>query len=253
MGAVKINNLALAHDYPKRTETITSAVVEVNQPTVNIELSALSKEEVLMLLDDLDSMFDNYMHEPMAKAVAAEVPNIIHAVRWANNESKNGYGGFGSKGGQLVAEMLRPVHVGNNTITNNANTASKGLYAGTNNAVYSWTNDFTGGTSATVIPSQVMGLYAAMLHIGVADNVDLPPVDGVRFGISGVNTSVMSLGLAQARRAMSGYDVAFQKLKKPVLIGPLKTHVVDYFPWYTGTGRTQLVSIVVAKSENLTA
>lgn len=251
MAIVKQVGRNFVRDYPEQTENISGAIVEVGQPVSSVKLSALSKEEVLMLLDDLDALADEYMNEAIAKAVAVEVPNIITLVRAVNVETKNGYGGFGSKGGQLLAEWLRPVYVGDSSITNDANTSALGLYAGTNAGVYSWTRDFTGGTSSQPIPSQVMGKYAGMLHIGVADNVGLPPVDGVKFTISGVATSVHSLALAEHRRSGSEFDIAFQKLKKPVMVLPLKTHVVDFYPWYTATSRARLVSILVAKSEKL--
>lgn len=239
-------------DYPEETEVVKSVLYDIGKELTPLKLGPLSAAEAKTLIEDLDKLADSRGNEAIAVAVAEEIDAIITAVRLVNAETRAGYGGITNIGTSLDISWLRGVHVGDTNITNNAGTASKGLYGGTVKAVYTWLQAFVGGTSQTLYPSQAMAKEAAIVNLGFIDTVEIPKVDGVRFTLSGVNTAVQPLKF-NLRNARSAVDTAFCKLKKPVLFAPRKTYACDVFPNISGDSKVEPIALLITMSQNLTA
>lgn len=239
-------------EYPESTETVASVLTDIGKDLLPLKLGPLSAHEVQTLIQDLDKMFDNRSNEAIAACVAEEIDAIITTVRLVNAETRAGYGSMTNGGTALDAVLLRGVHVGTTAITNNAGTASKGLYGGTVSAVYDWLKTWTAGTSQNIYPSQAMAKEAAILWLGFMDTVSTPRVDGVKFTLNGVATAVQTLKF-NIRRAQADTDPAFVKLKKPVLFAPRKTCAVDLYPNVSGDSKIEPVAILVTMSQNLSS
>ena len=247
-----IYQIAKGHikDYAEGTKLFDYSLVNVGKPDVSVKLSPLTRKEVETLLHDLDAMANDAQYPEIARAVAAEVPAIIDAVRMVNAETKQGYGGMRAVGGELDVGWLIPEMIGNTTLLNNAATATKGIYT-TANGTRTWTKTFTAGTSASIIPSQQMVQYAACVHIGAIDTIDIPKANRIRFTLSGVNTGLQPLNFSH-REKRSDSDTAFTKFKQSIIAGPLKTQAVDIFPYLTGDSKIELLTVLIAIAESLT-
>lgn len=239
-------------NYIEETVTVTSVLTDIGKERLPIKLGPLDASEVKTLIEDLDKTYDSREHEAIAVAVAEEIDAIITAVRMVNAETRAGYGSITNGGTALDAVPLRGAHVGTTTITNNAGTVSKGLYAGTVSAVYDWIKSWAAGTSQILYPSQAMAKEAAIVWLGFIDTVAVPKVDGVKFTLNGVDTAVQSLKFNH-RHAKSDVDTAFVKLKKPVLFAPRKTCALTLYPNISGDSKVEPVALLITMSQNLTA
>ncbi len=252
MGLIALTCRDKIHRYPEETVIVSSVLTDIGKDKLPVKLGPLEAAEVKTLIEDLDKVYDSREHESIAVAVAEEIDAIITAVRLVNAETRAGYGSMTNGGTALDAVPLRGVHVGTATITNNANTASKGLYAGTISAVYDWIKSWTAGTSQILYPSQAMAKEAAILWLGFIDTVAIPKVDGVKFTLNNVDTAVQSLKFNH-RHAHSDIDTSFVKLKKPVLFAPRKTCALTLYPNISGDSKVEPVALLITMAQNLTA
>lgn len=251
MGLVYKMNQDLLHDFEEGTKLVGSALYDVGKVASSLKLSSLSRNEVKRAIQDLDAMANPYRDDAIAAALAEAAPAIIDAIRLVNAETKAGYEGIYGVGRNLDITWLKGEHVGTTALTNDAATASKGLYGGTSAGVRTWLKSFTAGTTANIVPSQTMAREAALVYIGFIDTIaGVPPVDGVKFTISGNVTGVQPLAFNKVRR-YDDIDPAFAKLKVPVLIGPKRTHTVTLYPYLTGDGKPEPLAVLVTMSENL--
>jgi len=247
MGLVYRENEGMIADYPDETVTVTDALITPGKESVEVKCSSVSRAEVEALLRTIDLLANSYQNEAIAVAVAEVFPTILTAMRWVKTESKQAYMGIKAMGGGLAAVWLRPEDVGG-SILNPAGTAAKGLYGGTSGGVYSWLHTFTEGTSANMIPEQTMKEEAACVHIGLIDTVAVPKCDRIKFTLAGTPTPAQSLSLTQT----DGSSLPFTRFELPVVVGPEGKQRIDIDPYISGDSKPELLTILIAKAEDLT-
>lgn len=253
-GTILNQNAHYAHEYPHETLDVDYATIQTQRKSVAVEQAQFSSEEVKTLLADLDALAREKSNPEVAAMVANGFPAILTATRWAKVKGTGEYRGQRAGGRELVATWLRGVHIGDAAITNNANTAGLGMYAGTIAAVYSWlpTTEWVAGTSKNIFPSQVMTEYSAIVWLGYEETEAIPKVDGYRFSIAGQNTPVLPLKFDLQRR-QAERDPTVASLLEPVIFGPLQTVKADLYPNITGQSRPEPLAILISTAEKLTA
>ncbi len=252
-GVILTQNAIYIHEYPHEILDIEYATIQTQRKSVTVEQAQFSSEEVKTLLGDLDALARGNLNPEVAAMVANAFPAILAAVRWAKVKGTAEYRGQRAGGRELVATWLRGVHIGDAAITNNANTAGLGMYAGTIAAVYSWLPaEWVAGTSKNIFPSQVMTEYSAIVWLGYEETEAIPKVDGYRFSIAGQNTPVLPLKFNIQRR-QAERDPVVASLLEPVIFGPLQTVRADLYPNITGQSRPEPLAILISTAEKLTA
>ncbi len=232
---------------------ISNALVEVGQMKVSVPQAELIPDEVDRLVTDLDAAYRTRGNEEVAAIVAEATPAIIAALRWAKNERNGEYTGISGVGQQMVATPLRAIYVGNTSMTNTvASASSKGAYAGTNAAVYSWlpSTTWTAGSNKVLFPSQKMGKDSAIVWCGYAEQEEIPAVDGVSFGVSGQTTPITALNFQTPNRH-SIRSPAVAKLQKPVIFGPDRTCVNTLYAGKTKNSEPVPVAVLITAAEFL--
>lgn len=247
MGLVYKANQHLIQHYDAGTASVDNALITPGQDKVVVKVAEVDAEEVMSLLQKIDVIANSYMNEAIAVAYAETFPVILTAMRMVKEEAKAPFKGMIASGTELDATPLIPEHVGS-LILNSADTASCGLYAGTNDGVYTWLQTFVAGTSQELVPEQTMSQYAAIVHIGAIDTVAVPKVNRTLFTLSGVPTPAQPTQFNI--RGVNG-TAPFIRFQKPVLVGPLKKQKIETDPNIAGDSKIELMSILIAKADVL--
>lgn len=248
-------SLGLIASHPAEQKGLTNATAQVGKRTANIVMAQVSAEEVSRLFSDIDMQVRDGLNQEAAKLIAAASPTILAALREVKNETGSEYGGQRGVGTELVATLVRGVHIGNTDITNTvASATAKGLYGGTNAAVYSWlpTTNWTAGTAKTILPSQQMAKDAAMVAVGYVEPSEIPKVDGYRWTLAGQTTPVLPLVFEMTKRT-NDRDATVGSFVEPVYIGPKQTFAHDLYPHKTGAAEPRLIAVLIAMAKYLTA
>lgn len=230
---------------------ITEAMVTPGAETHRVRVGEVSDAEVRTLALKLDTMASGFQNEAIAAAVIESFPMIRDAVRWVKEESKQPFRGMKGMGADLDIVWLRPQDVGAE-ILNPLKTTSTGLYGGTLGAVYTWLQTFTAGTADDIIPEQVMKEEAALVHIGLMSDM---PFFGERTKINRAKITLSGIPFAQdvELASVNGSGLAFHKWEMPIIVGPEGKQKMELDAYITGDDRPRLMSLLIAKSEDIYA
>jgi hypothetical protein len=234
--------------YDEKATLIREAIVTPGQEEVNPTLESITRGEVEKLAKKLDILANYKQNEAIARMVAKSFPSIVAAVQWVKNESHEQFRGMKSMGKQLDICWLRPEDVGG-AILNKAETASKGLYAGTSKEVYSWITPavYVAGTAKDYIPEQTMKDEAACIHLGMINTVAVPKENRIGFKVSGQRAPDQSLSFSHT----DGSELSLQEFEYPVIVGPKQKQQVQVDPYIAGDSKPELLTLLVAMAEDL--
>jgi len=228
----------------------TEALIQPGQAEATVKAAELTKEEVRRILLKLDQLAMSGQHEGIANMVAEEVESILLAIRMVKTETKEPFMGLLGFGSQLDIRWLVPKDIGATWFT--SDTGSIGLYAGTAGAVYTWLNTFTANTEQNIIPEQTLKEEVGMIMLGAIDPVEVPKCNKITFTLAGVSAPTQSLPF-NVRRTFGDNSVPFVRFEKPIIVGPEKKIKVSVMPNISGDSKLQLLALVIAKAESLTA
>lgn len=251
MGKVYVDGvgMGLKTSYPSETVGITSALIMPGQVKVDVKLAELSEEEADLVLKKADILANSYQNEAIATAVAESANAIIDLVRWVKEETKESFMGMRGSGASLDLALLIPKMVGDSTIMNKDGLANRGLYGGASGGVYNWLKtDFVANTAVNYIPEQTMVEEAGVLHICMIDTIDVPKINRCMFILAGIKSSAQPLNF----NFVDGSSLAMARFELPVMVGPEKKQQLQLMPYIDGASKPELVSIVVARAQDLT-
>ena len=227
-----------------------SALISPGKSDVNVPAADISLAEVDVLAHRLDQMASSRQNDAIAVAIAEEFANIVLLVRRVKKETGGTFAGTLGAGADLTALWLLPKDVGG-TILNSAPAGALGLYGGGGGAVFTWLATFVANTTAPIIPSQQMIQWAGVLHIGLLDNVDVPKIQAARITIAGQTAPKETLMMDNRRQNGDSYNTSFIRFEKPWFVSPLTTQQIDLMPGPAGDSRPELVSILIARIQDL--
>jgi len=250
MGLVYTANKGLIKSYVEETVKYKNALIEPGKTEAEIKLAALSSAEVERILLKLDMLAMEKMYSPVAIMVAEEADSILALIRMVKVEAKAEFAGMLGAGSNLDIAWLRPKDIGG-VLLNPAATASKGLYGGASGGVYTWLNTFVANTSDDLIPEQTMAEEAGVIHLGAIDPIEVPKLNGIRFTLAGIPTPYQSLPF-NLRQSLGPESLPCVRYEKPIIVGPQKKQAIDVMPNISGDSKYQLMTLLVAKAENLT-
>jgi len=252
MGVVKsFNEKLIGVSFKEEDIPFTEALIQPGQAEATVHAAALEPDEVERIILKLDQLAMSVQHEGIANMIAEEMDSILLAIRMVKTETKEPFMGLLGFGAALDLAWLRPKDVGG-SLLNPAGTAAKGLYGGTSGGVYTWLNTFTANTAAEVIPEQTMAEEAAVIHLGAIDPIEVPKCNMITFTVAGIPAPAQSLPF-DIRQTFSDNSVPFVRFEKPIIIGPEKKQKIEVMPYTSGDSKFQLLSLLIAKAEALTA
>lgn len=251
MGLVLQANQGLLRSYAEETIPWRKALIEPGKAEAAIKLAPLDSDEVELILTDLDQLCMSAQHEGIAKMVAEESESILTAIRMVKTETKSPYTGILGVGANLGMMWLRPKNVGETATLNKDATAGLGLYQGTSGGVYTWLHPFVANTSAQIIPEQTMSEEAAVIHLGMIDPMEIPKVNAMKVTLAGIPAPAQSLAF-NIRESLGTNELPFVRFVKPIIVGPEKKQKLELMPYITGDSKPELMSILVARAQDLT-
>jgi len=249
MGIVYSANRALVANYIEETATIRDILIEPGRPEASVKLAPLTSLEVDRIIKKLDTLVMQLASPAIATIVAEEIQAILVAIRMCKTETKEDFMGLLSAGSNLDICWLRPEHIGSSLLSTGG-TSSTGLYAGTGGEVLTWLHNFTAITATDIVPSQIMKEECTLIHLGAINPIEDPKVESIMFYLAGIPTPAQSLEF-RVRKSFGTYDIPIVRFEKPIIIGPEKTQRIAIKPFVTGNDRCQLISLLVAKSEDM--
>jgi len=250
MGIVYQGNKGLIKSFVEETVKYKNALIEPGKTEAEVKLAPLSSGEVERILLKLDMLAMEKACPPVAIMIAEEAESILTLIRMVKVESKAEFAGILGAGSNLDIAWLRARDVGG-ALLNPAATANKGLYGGTSGGVYTWLQSFTANTSDDLIPDQIMAEEAGVIHLGAIDPVEVPKLNAILFTLAGIPTPAQSLPF-NIRQSFGSETLPFVRFEKPIIVGPEKRQRIDVMPNITGDSKFQLMSLLVAKAEDLT-
>lgn len=241
-------NTNLIKSYEEETTEISNLLITPGQMAVRQKLAGLTPAEVDAILHKLDALAMSVMNEAVAIMVAEEAIGILLAIRMVKAESKESFDGILGTGRSLDIAWLRAKDIGG-TILNPATTGSKGVH-GQTNATIAWLYEHTADTSTEIIPEQKMKEEAGVIHLGAMDPIEVPKLEAIKFTLAGVPTGAQSLEF-RVRKGFGNNEVAVARFEKPVIVGPEKLQKIEVEPYADGDDKCQLLSFLIAMTEDL--
>jgi len=248
MGIVFQTNRALVRDYAEETAVIKDILIEPGRPESQVKLAPLSSLEVDRILRKLDTLCMQVKSPAIATMLAEETQAILVAVRLCKVETHESFMGILSAGSNLDIAWLRAIHVGS-SLMNSVGTASCGVCQQAN-CTDTWLFSHTAATEINLIPSQTMQEEACVIHLGAINPIDVPKLDAIRVDIAGIPTPAQSLEY-RLRKTFEEHETPLVRFEKPVIIGPEKRQLIRVYPYLTGNDKTQLISLIIARAEDL--
>lgn len=253
MGEVYQLTRQLITNYSEETIANPQALMTPGKSDTTKKLAPLSSDEVNRILLKLDMLAMGRNHDGIATMVAEEAASILYAIRLCKDETKSNFAGILAAGSELDFRWLRVQDIGATATLNAAATGSLGAYGGTSAAVYSWNHTFTAGSIAEIIPEQTSAEEMALIHLGIIDTISsgIPKCNGIEFSLSGISAPAQCIDMA-IRRSVGSEDLPFARFEKPIIIGPETMQKVRLVANISGDSKPQLLSILVARAQNLT-
>ena len=243
-------NAHLVKDYLAGTEKWSKALIAPGQAEASVELAALSRVEVDLILMKLDMMAMKRQNSAIAAMLAEEADSILTAVRMVKTETKEAFRGLLGAGAALDICWLRAKDVGGELTTPGG--ALKGAYAnGAGGEVYPWTEAFTAGTAVDMFPEATMIEEAGIVLLGFIEPLAVPKLEAVQFTISGIHCPPQSLNFRVNEDWGSHGRLPFCRLEKPVIIGPEKLFQVAVNPDLTGSSKCMPLALLITTAEKM--
>ena len=233
----------------------TSALIDAGKAVTSLTVQSLTPDEVNAIISKLDMIYRAPEHQDLATMVAEEILNIlctVCAVKW---QTQGSFGGILAQGTQLDIWPLRPLDVGGillspgSLCTGGNNT---GLYAVATTLAYTWTSaSLTRGTTYPIVPTQTMWQYAGMIYLGGFEPTDPPEISGIQFTLAGSSCPPQPVTYSYRKKCgATGYEPAFTRFEKPIIIPPLKQQTVTIGVDVSGVTNFELIALVVAQAQN---
>lgn len=250
MGLVFLANQGLIKNVPEGTISYDKVLAAPLAATTEMKLGTLDSDEIKALLHKLDALAMSSQNEAIAKMVAEEVESIMVAVAVVKEKVQAKFRGLLASGNELDITWLRPKHVGG-AMLNAGLTALRGLWGGASAGVYVWLNPTVSNVADFILDSQRMYEYAALIHLGAIDPVEVPKIEAVNFVLANIATPAQSTPF-NLRRGFNDQSLPLVRWEKPVLVGPDQTGAIECYPNITGDTKFQLLSFVVGRAQDLT-
>lgn len=241
-------NKDLIANYPAESKDWSKALITPGQGKVSVKMAELSSNEVELILTKLDMLAINRNNPAIAAMVAEEADSILTAVRMVKTETKEPFMGMLGAGSTLDMMWLRAEQIGGSILDANTDIATTGPWQNNDTR---WLASVTAGTDDYIIDPQTMREEAAMVHLGAIDPVEVPKVEAVTFEIAGIATPAQVTPFA-IRGTFGNQSVPFVRWEKPVIIGPEKKGAIECAPHITGDTKMQLLTILIARAQDLT-
>jgi hypothetical protein len=238
---------------PAGTAYLVNAMKNANMEVGAESVAELTQAEADLIAYKLDRMAPSGLNPVIPTMVARNYETLCVMVQRVKKETGGIFSGMKAVGSNLDLGWLIPQLVGDSRFLNKDTTGSCGLWAGTSAQVYVWEHSFTtAGTIEHFIPSQTTTQYCGVLHMGLADTMDNPKGDFIRFTIAGQSMPDQSLQQLKMAYKPSGSSAVAMEFEYPIYVGPLTLEVVDVEPNLSGgADALQLLSIVVAQASVL--
>jgi hypothetical protein len=253
MGEVFQLRRNLIANYPEETVGWPQALISPGKTDTTKKLAPLSQKEAEMILLKLDNLAMSRNHDGIANMVAEEAESILFAIRLCKDETKANFAGILGVGSELDIRWLRVQDIGATFGMNAAATGSLGPYLGTSGAVFTWLSSFVAGTAAQIVPVQTSSEECAVIHLGIIDTLEngIPKCNGIEFQISGIAAPAQCIDMG-IRRSVGDSDLPFARFEKPIIIGPETSCRIRLMPNITGDSKPQLLSLLIARAQDLT-
>jgi len=254
MGRVYQYNKGLIRTWPEDGSFVVSeAVINPGQANAPVAVAAFSQQESKTLLLKLDALCSNLNNSLISNLVAENAENIFVAVRMAKSQAKGIFAGVLGAGTMLDIKWLRPKDIGG-TILNPAATGSLGLYGGTSGGGFTWRASTTANSSKDLIPSQTMEQFASVIHLGAIEPIEVPKITDITFTLGGQATPAQSVGQnIKQFLGTANNDIQVTRFEKSIIVGPLQSQYLKVMPGITGSTKFQLLSMICARIQELTA
>lgn len=252
MGQIFQQGQAYIKKYIAESVKWSKALIDPGKEEVSVQQAEMSIEELNLILLKLDQLCLSRQNEAVSVMVLEEMGSIIAMIRRVKVETKDPFAGILAVGNQLDIAWLRPKDIGATALLNKDATESCGLNAGTSGGVYGWLKSAAvADTSVVVIPTQTMAQYAGLIHLGAIDPVAVPKYNAITFTLSGIACPRQSMPF-NLRKGFGDSDVPLIRYEKPVLVGPLKQQLVTVKPNISGDTKFEMLSLLVARAQDLT-
>lgn len=243
-------NSGLIRRYDDKSVDYTEALIEPGREKTTVTVAPITEEEARAIALKADALAIESNNPIIARIVAMAMQSIILAVRMAKTEAKQTFQGMLGSGAALDMCWLRPRHVGG-TILNPLAAGSKGVHGQTILTTYAWIYTHTAGTATDIIPEQKMAEEAAVVHLGAIDPIEVPKIESAQFYIAAIPSPAQSCDFRLSRQFGAPGDLTVVQWEKPVIIGPEKTQRIRVYPYASGDDKMQLLSLLIAKAEDL--
>lgn len=252
MGMVFKDNAGKIKAYPSGIEVCATAVVEPGTIEAQVPQEEMTPLEMEIFTGKLDALANQTGDPRIAEMVSRAYNEILTAVRWVKTETHSAFRGMAGKGSELDIMWLRPKDVGGAILRGTAAAGTLGLYGGGGGAVYTWLQTFVANTADDIIPAQTMLEEGAVVHLGMIDSVAVPKVQAMTITLSGIPLPAQSLAF-DIRPTFDENAVPFMMWEKPIIVGPEKTQQFDIMPGPAGDSKPQMLSLLIARAQDLTA
>jgi hypothetical protein len=256
MGLVYEANKGLVKSWPAEANAqYTEAVINPGQVKAPVAMDAFSEAESHRLLLKLDAMTNQYNNPLITTIVAENAQAVFVATRIAKMQNHGEFGGILASGIMMDMRWLRPKDVGGLILNPPGGVALTSLYAtGAGGTVYTWLQAVVANTAQNLIPAQTMEQFASVIHLGCIETEITPKITDVTFTLGGVATPAQSVG-QNIKREIGGAanDIQVTRFEKPIIVGPLQQQQISVMPGITGMTRFQLLSLIIARAQELVA
>jgi hypothetical protein len=254
MGRVYQYNKGLVRNWPEDGSfVVTEAVINPGQANAPVAVASFSAQESKTLLLKLDALCSNLNNSLISNLVAENAENVFVAVRMAKAQAKGVFAGILGAGTMLDIKWLRPKDIGG-AILSPASTSGTGLYGGTGAAVFTWLASTTANNSKDLIPAQTMEQFASVIHLGAIEPIEVPKMTDITFTLGGQATPAESIGQnIKQFLGTANNDIQVTRFEKAIIVGPLQSQYIKVMPGISGSTKFQLLSIICARIQELTA
>lgn len=249
MGLVfqKAKDWGLIRNYGEESMKWTRALIEPGKAEATVKAAELGAAEVELILLKLDQLAMSKQHEGIAAMIAEEAESILLAVRMVKTESKELFQGILGAGANLDIQWLRAEQIGAALLDAGAAVATEGPWQ---NDTASWLQTVTAETDDYIIDPQTMSEESALVHLGAIDPVEVPKIEAVHFELAGIATPAQSCPF-NLRTGFNTDFLPFVRWEKPVICGPEKKHAIKCAANISGDTKMQLLSLVIARAQDL--
>jgi hypothetical protein len=99
-----------------------------------------------------------------------------------------------------------------------------------------------------------MEQFASVIHLGAIEPIEIPKVTDITFTLGGQATPAESIGQnIKTFLGNANSDIQVTRFEKSIIVGPLQSQAISIMPAITGDTKFQLLSMVCARIQELTA